>query len=129
MSGILVHCRAAIHGTGPLAAAGFLALAGTGAALAHHGWGSYDANQVVTLEGPIIEAAYEFPHGLVVMEGQGRRWDVVLAPPSRMNSRGLPREELTAGKRARVEGYPSKVKPAEMRAERIMIDGKTVELR
>jgi hypothetical protein len=112
-----------------LIAAGFLALAGTGAALAHHGWGSYDANTVVTLEGPILQAAYEFPHGHVIMEGRGKRWDVVLAPPSRMNSRGLPREELAVGKIAKVEGYPSKVTPTEMRAERITIDGKTIELR
>ena len=113
----------------PLIVAGFLALAGTGAAFAHHGWGSYDANTVVTLEGPILQAAYEFPHGHVIMEGRGKRWDVVLAPPSRMNSRGLPREELTVGKVAKVEGYPSKVTPTEMRAERIIIDGKTIELR
>lgn len=106
-----------------------LALAGGGAAFAHHGWGSYDANMVVTLEGPILEAAYEFPHGLVVMQGDGKRWDVVLAPPSRMDARGLPREELIVGKQARVEGYPSKVKPAELRAERITLDGKTIELR
>ena len=114
---------------GPLLVAVFLALAGTGAAFAHHGWGSYDANTVVTLEGPILQAAYEFPHGHVIMEGRGKRWDVVLAPPSRMNSRGLPREELTVGKVAKVEGYPSKVTPTEMRAERITIDGKTIELR
>lgn len=120
------RCRAMIR---PLLVAGALALAGSGAALAHHGWGSYDANIVVTLEGPILEAAYEFPHGHVTMAGQGKRWDVVLAPPSRMDARGLPREELRVGKVARVEGYPSRVKPTEMRAERISIDGKTVELR
>lgn len=111
------------------AAATIIALAGAGVASAHHGWGSYDANTVVVLEGPILQAAYEFPHGHVTMEGQGKRWDVVLAPPSRMNSRGLPREELTVGKLAKVEGYPSKVTPTEMRAERIVIDGKTIELR
>lgn len=113
----------------PVVAIVLATLLGTGAAFAHHGWGSYDANRLVTLEGPILEAAYEFPHGLVVMEGQGKRWDVVLAPPSRMNARGLVREELAVGKVAKVEGYPSKTKPAEIRAERIIIDGKSVELR
>lgn len=113
----------------PFAAAAVIALAGAGAAFAHHGWGSYDANRVVILDGPILQASYEFPHGHLTMEGQGKRWDVVLAPPSRMNSRGLPREQLAVGKRAKVEGYPSKVTPTEMRAERIVIDGKTIELR
>ena len=36
---------------------------------------------------------------------------------------------LKAGVTAQVEGYPSRSEPQEMRAERIMIDGKTVELR
>ncbi|MFK8250813.1 DUF6152 family protein [Ancylobacter terrae] len=105
-------------------------LAGSAAgALAHHGWGSYDANTVVTLDGPILEAAYEYPHGLVILEGEGKRWEVVLAPPSRMNARGLPREDLVVGRVVRVEGYPSRVAPAEIRAERISLDGRTIELR
>jgi hypothetical protein len=122
-------CHLAIRRLRPLTTAAIIALAGTGAAFAHHGWGSYDANKVVTLEGPILQAAYEFPHGHVVMDGQGKRWDVVLAPPSRMSARGLPREELTVGKVVKVMGYPSKVTPTEMRAERIIIGGKTIELR
>ena len=56
-------------------------------------------------------------------------WTVVLAPPSRMENRGLPAAMLKPGVMARVEGYPSRDDPGELRAERITIDGKTIELR
>ena len=106
------------------------ALAVPGAALAHHGWSSYDAGTVLTIEAPILTAKYQNPHGEIEMtDSAGKRWQIVLAPPSRMESRGLPREQLTVGARATVVGYPSRTQPAEIRAERITIAGKTVELR
>jgi len=46
-----------------------------------------------------------------------------------MENRGLPKEWLKAGASATVEGYPNRNKPEEMRAERIIINGKTIELR
>jgi hypothetical protein len=46
-----------------------------------------------------------------------------------MTNRGLPGEMLRAGTKARVVGYPSRNDPGEMRAERITIADKTVELR
>ena len=36
---------------------------------------------------------------------------------------------LKAGMTATVEGYPNRDKPEEMRAERIIVNGKTIELR
>jgi hypothetical protein len=99
------------------------------AALAHHGWSTYDPEKVLPLEGPILESAFEFPHGEIVIEGEGKRWMVVLAPPSRMRTRGLAAEEIAVGKTAKVVGYPLKHGEPEMRAERISVAGKTVELR
>lgn len=99
------------------------------AAFAHHGWSSYDANTILTLKAPIAEARYQNPHGELVMEDAGKRWLVILAPTSRMQNRGLPREALAVGKDVTVVGYPSRVVQNEMRAERITVDGKTVELR
>ena len=58
-----------------------------------------------------------------------KTWEVVLAPPSRMTSRGLTEEMLKVGSTATVEGYQSKSDEKEMRAERISVAGKTVELR
>ena len=53
----------------------------------------------------------------------------MLAPPSRMERRGLLASALGVGTKATVMGYPSRTDPAELRAERITLNGKTVELR
>ena len=109
-----------------LGAAAFL-IAGTAAA--HHGWGTYDAKKVLELEGPILESRYEFPHGEMVMEGEGKRWTITLAPPSRMQTRGLSRDDIAVGRTVKAVGYPSRIHDAEMRAERIVVAGRTIELR
>jgi hypothetical protein len=106
-----------------------MAMALVGGAAAHHGWSGYDASNEVTLTGTIKEAGYEHPHGSIRLETPGKTWVVVLAPPSRMENRGLKREMLAAGTRATVAGYPNRTDPDEMRAERITIAGKTTELR
>lgn len=119
-----------VRGIGVLAlvVAGLLVV-GAGRAVGHHGWSGYDATRTLNLTGTIRESGYEHPHGFVRLEVPGKVWMVVLAPPSRMERRGLPRAMLQAGKTASVEGYPSRADPDELRAERITIDGKTTELR
>jgi hypothetical protein len=99
------------------------------AALAHHGWSEYDSSKLLKLSGKIVEAGYEHPHGYARMETPGKTWLCVLAPPSRMENRGLPKGMLKPGVSASVEGYPNRDKPEEMRAERITVGGKTIELR
>jgi hypothetical protein len=96
---------------------------------AHHGWSGYDSNQVLTLTGTIREAGYEHPHGYVKLETKDKLWLVVLAPPTRMENRGLPRTALKPGATATVVGYPNRKDPSEMRAERITIADTTTELR
>ena len=98
-------------------------------ALAHHGWSGYNSDSPLQLAGTIREAGYEHPHGYIKLEARGKTWLVVLAPPSRMENRGLPATMLKAGVAAQVDGYPHRTDAQEMRAERITIDGKTVELR
>lgn len=99
------------------------------AAAAHHGWSEYDSSRPLTLSGKIVESGYEHPHGHIRLDAAGKVWNVVLAPPSRMQARGLPRAELKPGATATVVGYPNRNKPDEMRAERITLGDKTVELR
>ena len=99
------------------------------AASAHHGWSEYDSSKVLKLTGKIVESGYEHPHGHIRFEAPGKTWNVILAPPSRMENRGLQKEWLKAGASATVEGYPNRNKLEEMRAERIIINGKTIELR
>jgi hypothetical protein len=95
----------------------------------HHGWSEYDSSKVLKLTGKIAESGYEHPHGHVRLEVPGKHWSVVLAPPSRMERRGLEKGALKPGATVSVEGYPNRDKPEEMRAERITINGKTIELR
>jgi hypothetical protein len=99
------------------------------AAWGHHGWSEYDSSKALKLTGKIVESGYEHPHGHVRLETAGKTWLVVLAPPSRMERRGLEKGALKPGASVTVEGYPNRDKPEEMRAERISVNGKTVELR
>jgi hypothetical protein len=99
------------------------------AAAAHHGWSEYDTSKTLKLSGRILASGYEHPHGHIRFEAPGKTWNVILAPPSRMENRGLQKEWLKPGASATVEGYANRDKPEEMRAERIIINGKTIELR
>ena len=101
----------------------------TAAAHAHHGWSEYDSAMTLNLTGIIKEAGYEHPHGHVRLETPAKIWLVVLAPPSRMEYRGLAAGDLKPGTNVTVVGYPNRGKPEEMRAERIVVSGKTIELR
>ncbi len=98
-------------------------------AMAHHGWSEYDSAKALKLTGKDLEYGYEHPHGHVRLETPGKTWVCVLAPSSRMQNRGLTQEMLKPGSTATLEGYPNRNKPEEMRAERITVGGKTVELR
>ena len=98
-------------------------------ALAHHGWSEYDASRPLKLTGKVVKSGYEHPHGHVQLATPGKTWMVILAPPSRMENRGLPAAGIAPGKTVTVEGYPNREKKEEMRAERITAGGKTVELR
>jgi hypothetical protein len=113
---------------------GVLALGLGGAAAlpawAHHGWSTYDAGTVLTIEAPILTAKYQNPHSEVTLaDAAGKQWHVILAPPSRMERRGIAKDALVVGKTVTVVGYPSRTVDGEMRAERMTIDGSVVELR
>lgn len=104
-------------------------LLGGAPAQAHHGWSAYDAAKAIKVEAPVAVVRYQNPHGEIEIDYEGKRWVVVLAPPSRMQARGLPKEDLVVGAVVTVEAYPKKDGEPEMRAERITLNGKTVELR
>ena len=105
------------------------AACGTAAAFAHHGWGSYDAANPVTVTGPIQTVKFENPHAEITVKDPAKVWTVTLAPTSRMTSRGASANVVAVGKTVSAYGYPSTVQKDEMRAERITVDGKTYELR
>jgi hypothetical protein len=98
-------------------------------AAAHHGWGSYDSAHPVTVTGPITMSKYENPHATIRVKGKDKEWTVTLAPTFRMNNRGATPEMIAVGQTITAFGYPSTVEKDEMRAERITVAGKTIEMR
>jgi hypothetical protein len=112
-----------------IAAAAIALTLPAGVALAHHGWSSYDAERTLRPTTEVVESTWGSPHGSLVIEQEGERWDVVLAPVSRMEARGLVRDDIAVGKTVTVVGYPRKDGTNEIRAERIIVGDKTVELR
>lgn len=112
-----------------LAVSGLVAVLFTAPVIAHHGWGSYDAGKVMRFDAAPVEVRYRNPHAEISVDHAGNRWQVILAPTTRMESRGLAEGALKVGKTITVEGYPRKDGTRELRAERIVVDGKTIELR
>lgn len=103
-----------------------------GAALplaAHHGWSSFDEKKPVTVDGKIATSKFENPHVTLTVDMAGTVWTVMLAPTSRMVNRGASAELVAVGKTISAYGYPSKSEKDVMRAERITVDGKTIEMR
>lgn len=56
-------------------------------------------------------------------------WHAVLAPPSRMQARGVLRDQLTPGARVTVIGFPHKSRTTEMKTEQIRIGEKITNIR
>ena len=104
-------------------------LAVPAAALAHHGWSSYDETKVIRHRAPLSDVRWGNPHGSAKVNFQGANWDVILAPVSRMEARGLTRDMVRPKSIVIIEGYPRRDGTREMRIERVVAAGKTVELR
>ncbi len=100
-------------------------------ALAHHGWSEYDEKKPLTVPGTITESSYTNPHGTIKLRATdgAKVWDVVLAPVSRMQTRGLTEAMVTPGTVVTVLGYQHRKVATEMRAENITVDTRKVELR
>lgn len=106
-----------------------LILAAPAALYAHHGWSSYDASKTLKITAPLSSVSWGNPHGAAKVVWQKKSWDVILAPVSRMEARGLTREMLAPNRTVTLVGYPRKDGTAEMRIERVIVGNKTVELR
>jgi hypothetical protein len=110
-------------------AAAAILLLGIAMASAHHGWGSYDAANPVTVQGAITELNYKNPHATIKLKATDKEWTVTLAPVSRMETRGATQDKVAVGQTISAYGYPSKAQPDEMRAEWIKAGNDTYQLR
>ncbi len=115
-----------------LTTAAVLVTTGAAGTAIHHGWANYDTQRVLNMTGTVREVKFGSPHVVIQFQPSGdraRRWEAILAPPSRMERRGLPKSRLTVGTTARLVGYPHRKNAGELRAERIIIGTDTTELR
>ena len=107
----------------------FAASVAAPAAWAHHGWSEYDAKNELNLTGTIVESKYQNPHATVKLKAGDKVWFAWLAPVSRMEARGMNGDMVKVGATVTLIGYPSTTKKDELRVERIVVNGKSTELR
>lgn len=99
------------------------------AAVAHHGWAEYGADNFV-LEGTVREVNLGNPHGLIrITDRDGRVWDAVLAPPSRNRAAGLVDGAIAPGDEVRASGRRHRdARKLEVKSERIEARGRTFDV-
>ena len=96
------------------ATAALLAIAGGGAALAHHSFAVFfDETRTVRVEGTVTSFRFTNPHALVVMnvrgaDGQVAEWRAETNAPVVLQRRGWSRTSLHAGDRIIMDGWPSR---------------------
>ena len=99
------------------------------AAIAHHGWTTYDEKKVIKIRAALTDVKWGNPHGTAKVRYKNATWDVILAPVARMEARGLSKPMVGPRQQIVLEGYPRRDGSHEMRIERVTAGGKTVELR
>jgi hypothetical protein len=108
-----------------------LVLLGGLSAAATHPWTLYDDTKGMWLKGVIRSTTYDRPQQVLQLDVDKpapKSWTVVLAAPSKMETRGLPVSKLTQGLKVKVYVYPARDVADECRALRIVVDGNTTEL-
>lgn len=97
-------------------------------ALAHHGW-RWTSGKNIELTGVIREARLGNPHGVLTVDAEGESWQVEVGQPWRNARAGLKDGDLAPGVEATFIGEPSaKLEDRLMKAERIVISGRTYDL-
>jgi hypothetical protein len=107
-----------------------IAILPAGAAFAHHGWAGQDNAKTTVLEGKIDAVRYRNPHGEIDLTSGGQKWQITLAPISRMESRGVTEAVLKPGTTVKIEGHRNlDMSRREVKASAITVGGKTTSLR
>src|SRR3989454_2917991 len=92
-------------------------------------WPAYDLTKPQKITGVIRQVLSRDPFEFVRIDAAGKILDVVLAPPVRMEFRGLPERTFQTGVTITVDAVPSKTKPNDVRAQTVTTNGKTTEMR
>jgi hypothetical protein len=105
-----------------------VALAGGGAAHAHHGW-SWAEDATFELTGVIKSAKLGNPHGILIVTANNDDWTVEVGQPWRNERAGLKDSMLVKGVELTVQGNRAKdPKLKVMKAARVIIKGQVYHL-
>jgi hypothetical protein len=107
-------------------ATSFLSLLLAGPILAHHSWGAYDLNKVVTLKGTVHRFNWSNPHislevNVKQASGTVQTWATGGPSPSRMSRGGWDRDTVKPGDPITVFGNPSKDGSPKMRLGKVLL--------
>lgn len=106
----------------------FGGLALTGPAPPHHGW-RWAESENSEITGTIKAVKLGNPHGEVTLEVDGENWIAEVGQPWRNDRAGLTAEILAIGVTMTVRGHRASDETKKLiKAERVIIDGKTYEL-
>lgn len=101
-----------------------LTLSFAGLAHAHHGWGGYQ--EMMDMPVTITELKLGNPHDrLIAVDGEGREWNLLLAPPARNRKFGFTNDSVKVGDVVQLLGqrHPSRL---EMKVHCLNKDGRNI---
>lgn len=111
-----------------LSAAAIAVMALAAPTAAHHGWGEYHDAEF-SLTGTVERANLGGPHGLIRLRAGRQTWDVVLAPPTRIQRAGLTLAAVPRGTRVTARGHRHRnAARLEMKTERLVVGRRTFDL-
>jgi hypothetical protein len=113
--------------------AGAMALAGAGAAFAHHSQSQFEPELTISVEGTLTKASWSNPHTLFVVEGKkvgsadaAQEWTVEGPSPRQLEGKGWGRTVSKAGDKVTFEGRPRRDGQPELLLLSVTLaDGKT----
>lgn len=93
-------------------------------------WNAYDRAKPQKFSGVVKTTRFNRDsYGVTTIDADGKTLTVVLAPPVRMDFRGLTEEMLKPGVAVTVEGFVSKRTPTEVRAETLTVGKRSFDMR
>ncbi len=95
---------------------------------AHHGWSWY-GNEDFTLTAVVVEKDFGNPHDRMVVEADGKEWNLLLSPPGRSREAGFTEENVKVGDTITAYGHRrSEGDTFEMKTERLQVGDKIYNL-
>lgn len=108
---------------------GLLGLASaTSLSSAHHGWSWY-GDEEFTLTAVVKEKHFGNPHDRMIVEADGKQWNLLLSPPGRSRQAGFSEDNVQVGDTITAFGHRrSEGDNFEMKTERLQVGDKTYNL-